>query len=92
MKVFNEKNGWFVEKRCGSRLYEGVGCNSLLIIETDDLFIATSEKKHDNNVYYYSATCPNCGLENIIESFFIPSDIRCEIGNRQNCKARIKRK
>lgn len=91
MKVFNEKNGWFIEKRCVGIVNPRNGCNSLLIIETGDLFVSDSEKKYDDNVFYYSVICPNCGLENKIERKFIPSDIRYEINNRQNGKVRIRK-
>lgn len=75
MKAFNEKDGWFVEKRCAGELYEGVGCNSLLIIETEDLYLSDKNIYRDTG-YYYSAKCPICGLVNEICYKDIPYDIR----------------
>ena len=54
----------------------GGGCNSLLLVETQDIYMTT------HNVYFkgcYTFCCPVCGMENDIDSELLPYNVKKKI-------------
>lgn len=64
MKVIQQgraQRGWSKELRCTGEGNKGGGCNALLLVEQDDVFVTTSSAR-DEVDYYNTFRCSECGV------------------------------
>ena len=80
MKVLDEgkKLPWSIEERCSGAKLGGGGCNSLLLVEEEDI----DRHPYGNWGWYYSFYCPVCGVETAVDEEKIPERIRKNINWR----------
>ena len=75
MKILEEGSGWSIEQRCTGRGKGDGGCNSLLLVEVDDICEHTSTDYLGDSSSYYTFCCPVCGVETVIDDKLIPYSV-----------------
>lgn len=73
MKILEKGIGWSIEQRCTGRGNGDGGCNSLLLVEREDIYVTSS-----TDDYYYTFKCPVCNVETDIKSGEVPYSIQRE--------------
>ena len=76
MKVIEEGNCWGIKCKCTGAGNGGGGCNSLLFIEEDDIYITSSTDYIGDTDYFYTFRCPVCNAETDINKAEVPYRIR----------------
>ena len=76
MKVLEKGAGWNIKKRCTGAGNGDGGCNSLLLIEENDIYVTSHTDLTGDTDYYYTFCCAVCGKETDIAEKDIPSSIR----------------
>ena len=79
MKILEEGKGWSIEERCTGKGNGDGGCNSLLLIEENDLYLTSHTDLVGDTDYYYTFRCIKCGRETDVEPKRIPYAIRSEL-------------
>lgn len=78
MKVLEQGEGWHIKVRCTGSGNGGGGCNSLLQVEEDDIYVTSSTDISGWTDFYYTFRCPVCNVETDIKETDVPSRIREE--------------
>ena len=78
MKILEKGPGWSIQQRCTGKGNGGGGCNSLLLVERDDIYVTASSDYSGETDYYYTFKCPVCGVETDIKSSEVPYLIQRE--------------
>ena len=78
MKVLEEGKNWSIQERCNGIGNGGGGCNALLEIEKEDIYITCHTDYLGEKDYYYTFCCPQCKMETDINQEKIPYKIRNE--------------
>lgn len=76
MKILEKGPGWSIKEKCTGKGNGDGGCESLLLVESEDIYV-TSSSSYDGSVdYYYTFRCPVCGKETDILEKDLPSSIK----------------
>ena len=78
MKVLEKGKGWNIEVRCTGNGNGGGGCNALLLVEEDDIYMTSNTDMVGDTDYYYTITCPECKVKTDIKTTDLPYRIRNE--------------
>ena len=64
MKVLQEgnPNGWEIEQECTGKGNGDGGCKARLLVSEDDIYITTHTDYTGDTDYFYTFTCPCCGV------------------------------
>ena len=76
MKVLEKGPGWSLKLRCTGIGNGGGGCESLLLVDENDIYITSNTDITGDTDYYYTVSCPVCGRETDISEKDIPYRIR----------------
>ena len=76
MKILEQGLGWNIKQRCSGKGNGMGGCNSLLLIEENDVYVTSSNDMLGDTDYYYTFCCPICGKETDIDERKIPASIK----------------
>ena len=78
--------GWSIKEKCTGRGNGDGGCESLLLVEEEDIYV-TSRSYYDGDIdYYYTFRCPVCGKETDLLEKDLPSSIKRELLDRKRKK------
>lgn len=72
-----EKNNWSIEERCTGKGNGDGGCNSLLLIEKEDLYFCGEIYSACGTQYGFAFKCPVCNLWTDVDN--IPYNIKKEL-------------
>lgn len=80
------QKGWSIEHRCTGKGNGDRGCDALLLVEEDDLFMTTSSVRVEIT-YYKTFRCPECGVMTDLENTssgqrVVPSHVKVVSGVR----------
>lgn len=76
MKVLEKGPGWSIKVRCtGSGNGDG-GCESLLQVSENDIYVTSNTDYTGDTDYYYTFRCPVCNVETDIKEKDLPIRIR----------------
>ena len=78
MKVLEKGPGWSINQRCTGRGNGDGGCNSLLQVEIEDIYVTSHTDMIGDTDYFYTFRCPVCGKETDIPEKDVPLSIRKE--------------
>ena len=96
MKKKKKGPGWSVKQRCTGMGNGWGGCQSLLLIEEDDIYVTSHTDCTGDTEIYYTFSCPVCGRETDINSTTLPMGIPYSIRQtalkkyRNDCKRKIR--
>lgn len=76
MKVIKEGKGFITEVTCTGKGNGGVGCGAVLGINKEDVYVTSSSDYTGDTEYYYTITCPCCGVETDIDSRELPDSVK----------------
>lgn len=76
MKVLKEGKGFITEVTCTGQGNGGVGCSAVLGIEQKDVYVTSSSDYTGDTDYFYTITCPCCGVETDINSSKLPNSVK----------------
>jgi hypothetical protein len=84
--VLEKGPGWSIKEKCTGRGNGDGGCESLLLVEEEDIYV-TSRSYYDGDIdYYYTFRCPVCGKETDLLEKDLPSSIKRELLDRKRKK------
>ena len=63
MKVLEKGPGWNLKLRCTGKGNGDGGCESLLLVEENDIYVTSHTDMAGDTDYYYTICCPVCGKE-----------------------------
>lgn len=75
MKVIKRGEGWKEEIVCTGNGNGGGGCQSVLEIDENDIYITRNTDITGVTDTYYTVCCPLCGAETDLNSISIPNRI-----------------
>ena len=75
MKVLEKGPGWSIKVRCTGTGNGNGGCESLLLVEAGDIYV-TCNSYYEDTEFFYTITCPVCGMKTDIPTGDIPYSIR----------------
>ncbi len=81
MKVLERGPGWGIKLRCTGSGNGGGGCESLLLVEENDIYVTANTDYTGDTDYYYTFRCPICQHETDIKSSDVPSSIKSKAMN-----------
>jgi len=87
MKILEKGPGWSTKQKCTGKGNGGGGCESLLLVEPNDIYITSNTDYLGDTDYYYTFVCPVCGIETDIPEKDVPSSIKKQA--MKNKKAEI---
>ena len=76
MKVLEKGPGWSLKLKCTGDGNGGGGCQSLLLVEENDIYVTSHTDYVGDTDYYYTICCPECGKETDIPEKKLPSSIK----------------
>ena len=76
MKILEKGPGWNLKLRCTGKGNGDGGCESLLLVEENDIYVTSHTDMACDTDYYYTICCPVCGKETDISEKDIPYSIR----------------
>lgn len=76
MKVIEEGRGWNLEKRCTGKGNGGGGCNALLGLELNDIYLSHSYDYGGGHDMFYTFKCPCCSTETDLEESEVPNLVK----------------
>ena len=76
MKILERGNGWHLTVRCTGNGNGNGGCNSLLEISKEDIYVTSSSDYLGDVDYYYTITCPVCGIETDLKQNELPISVK----------------
>lgn len=76
MKILEKGPGWNIKQRCTGKGNGMGGCNSLLLVEENDIYVTSHTDMCGDTDYYYTFCCPVCNKETDIPEKDVPSSIR----------------
>lgn len=62
------------------------GCSRVLEIDPEDITRRTERGADYSPEYYYSVTCPNCGVETKVNIDLFPSEVKDLVDARSNAE------
>lgn len=83
MKVLEVGPGWSVQERCTGKGNGEGGCNSLLEVEKEDIYLTSHTDLTGDTDYYYTFRCAVCGVETDLNESKVPSIIRRRLLERK---------
>lgn len=86
MKVLEKGPGWNLKLRCTGKGNGDGGCNSLLLVEEEDLYITSHTYIDGETDYYYTFACPVCGAETDVDENQLPHRICVSLLNDYKSK------
>lgn len=76
MKVLEKGNEWNLEKRCTGKGNGGGGCNALLGVGLDDIYLTHNYDYGGGHDIFYTFRCPCCGIETDLENNEVPQIVK----------------
>ena len=76
MKVLEKGPGWNLKQRCTGMGNGDGGCESLLLVEENDIYVTSHIDMTGDTDYYYTFCCPVCGKETDIMEKDLPYSIK----------------
>ena len=76
MELLKLGSSWFYQVRCRGNENGDCGCNSLLQVEKDDIYITVDEGYDGRVALCFSFRCPVCNQETNIMEYKIPAAIK----------------
>ena len=76
MKVLKEGKGYIVEVECTGKGNGMAGCGAILGISKEDVYMTSSSDYTGDTDYFYTITCPCCGVETDIDSMGLPQSVK----------------
>ncbi len=76
MKVLEKGPGWSIKVRCTGSGNGGGGCESLLQVSENDIYVTSHTDYAGDTDYYYTFLCPECCVETDIKEKDLPIRIR----------------
>ena len=76
MKVLEKGPGWSLKLRCTGKGNGDGGCESLLLVEENDIYVTSHTDMAGDTDYYYTISCPVCGKETDISEKDLPYSIK----------------
>ena len=74
-----EEYEWKLKKCCTGSYPDYDGCNTLFLINKDDIIISENVNVLGEKEYFYTMKCPICNKETSIFASFIPNSIKNEL-------------
>ena len=88
MKVIEKGNNWNLERRCTGAGNGRGGCNSLLGIALDDIYLTYGGDYIEITDIYYTFKCPVCGVETDLKDYEVPQIVKTKLLNERRRKGR----
>lgn len=79
MKVLEKGSGWSIKVRCTGDGNGDGGCNSLLQVEKNDIFITTHTDIAGDTEFFYTFRCPVCEMKTDIPEDELPYSVRSDL-------------
>ncbi len=79
MKILEKGEGWSIKQTCTGRGNGTGGCNSVLLVEKEDVYLTRSSDDYGDLDYFYTFNGPVCGVETNFKANEVPSSIRKDL-------------
>ena len=90
MKILEKGPGWSLKLRCTGKGNGDGGCESLLLVEENDIYVTSHTDMAGDTDYYYTICCPVCGKEtDILEKDILYSIRRRKLEERKGIYQRV---
>ncbi len=76
MKILERGPGWNIQLRCTGKGFGGGGCNSLLLVEKDDIVAFIEKDMGGVTETSFGFRCPVCNTTTCVSESKIPSSIQ----------------
>lgn len=83
MKVLEVGSGWSINQRCTGKGNGNGGCNSLLQVEKNDIYLTSRIDMLGDTDYFYTFRCPVCGIETDLKEQEVPGLIKRKLLERK---------
>lgn len=76
MEILERGKNWGLEVRCTGSGNGGGGCESLLRINKEDIYVTSNTDFVGDTDYFYTFRCPVCNVETDIADEKIPESVK----------------